>query len=257
MNYKTDFDLLDTLSSLAKPNLTMLRQLLACLDLTKLDKNASTEAMLAFKNQLGTDDTIAAFCVYPEYLKLMKDRNTPLATVANFPDGDESLKDISTTIAFALNEGADEIDLVLPYKTFLSGKESAVKTFLLNARQLIGSHCFKLILETGAFPNCESIYKASLMAIDANVDFIKTSTGKIEQGASLEAALAILSAIKDSHSSVGLKISGGIRKIDQARQYQSLFETVLKTPATPTRFRIGASQLFNTIKSTMENNHGQ
>ncbi|PIQ42837.1 MAG: deoxyribose-phosphate aldolase [Gammaproteobacteria bacterium CG11_big_fil_rev_8_21_14_0_20_46_22] len=227
-----------------------LSQLWSFLDLTNLDEQASKEDIEALckmaKSPLGE---VAAVCLYPNYIALAKTFSLKVATVCNFASGNEALSDVLTDIDSAIEQGADEIDVVMPYQSWLSGNEAAVRKFLTECKQRCKAHCLKVILESGAFTDETSLYNASRLAIDCGADFIKTSTGKVAQGASLEAAKIMLSAINDANSDCGFKASGGIGTIKQATAYAELTENILHRAISAKNFRLGASRLADALLS--------
>lgn len=172
-----------------------------------------------------------------------------LATVINFPHGSEELTISLESIEKAIELGASEIDYVFPYQMFLQGQKQKA----LNQCHAIAQLCkkneliLKIILETGSFPDIKTIYNASNELIESGCDFIKTSTGKISTGASLSAAFAILSAIRDTGTSCGIKVSGGIRKPQQAYNYAILAELMIGKQINKNWFRIGASSLLEEL----------
>jgi deoxyribose-phosphate aldolase len=176
-----------------------------------------------------------------------------VATVANFPAGGTNVSRISGDIAEALDDGAQEIDLVLPWKAFLSGEEGLAEDMVSEARASCGAAVLKVILETGAFPDQAAIAAAARLAIAAGADFLKTSTGKhppgkTAMGATPEAARTLLHVIKSAERAVGLKLSGGIRSLADAQLYLSLVDGEMGAEwASPGRLRIGASSLHGAL----------
>jgi deoxyribose-phosphate aldolase len=227
------------------------------IDLTRLVLNDSEADMLAFLAQMNNDaPNVAAVCVYPKWVRFVKSRissSIGLAAVVNFPSGDMALEDVLAEIDFALNEGATEIDCVLPYRALLAGKTDVVVHFLKTVRQQAGDTVLKMILETGAMTQPDDIKQAATLSIDAGVDFIKTSTGKIETGATLNAASIMLECIKTLNPKVGLKVSGGIKTPETAIQFYQEAVTHLGEDwvATPDHFRIGASTLYQALQRTV------
>ncbi|MCH9769488.1 MAG: deoxyribose-phosphate aldolase [Gammaproteobacteria bacterium] len=226
------------------------KQLVGLLDYTRLNNDDSAENIIALCQAANTIyGPTAAVCVMPEWIKQTKQilsaSNIKIASVANFPTGKQTLETTLKEIKQSLIDGADEIDVVMPYHDFLAGDTRTAITFLKACRQTCGDCLLKVILETGALDNKETIYQAALLAIDAGADFIKTSTGKIAQGASIAAAKAMIKAIKTSPRDIGLKISGGVRDIKTAEQYLKLFTDGFgKDKLTPKHFRFGVSQLI-------------
>ncbi len=229
-------------------------ELIPYLDLTRLEDNDSIEFIEELCQKARTPfGDVAAVCIYPAFVKhvklILEGSDIRVATVANFPGGDYSCNETLNIINNALQSGADEIDVVLPYHDFLSGRNEKVYDFLVECRQICENKLMKVILETGALQNPEFIKRASEIAIEAGADFLKTSTGKIKMGASLEAAKIMLQVIQQyEDKNVGLKISGGVRTVAEAKKYWDL---VIKTMGadwiSPRTFRIGASALLDDI----------
>lgn len=216
------------------------------LDLTRLDAQAG-DADIAALVAKAQQDHVAAICVYPQHLEWVP-LISPIqrATVVNFPGGDQVHDRILEHIEQAIEKHqADEIDYVFAYATYLAGQTSHALGWCREAYQLCQQHgrMFKVILETGALPSIDTIYQLSCDLIENGCDMLKTSTGKIPTGASLQAAFAILTAIKDSQSPTGIKISGGIKTLAQASTYIHLAEQMLEQEVNKTWFRIGASQI--------------
>ncbi|RUR19681.1 deoxyribose-phosphate aldolase [Legionella sp. km535] len=225
-------------------------QLIHSIDLTLLEPNATTESLALLGDRANTHH-VAAICVLPEHLPHFH-LPTPvkLATVINFPHGNDELLHTLASMDHAIQLGANEVDFVLPYQDYLSGSSQKA----LNHCDVIIKACkkqevtIKIILETGAFPDMEHIYNVSRELIAMGTDFIKTSTGKIAQGASLPAAFAILSALKEAgDTQCGIKISGGIKTSQQALNYACLSELMLGKTISKDWFRIGASSLLNDL----------
>jgi deoxyribose-phosphate aldolase len=188
-----------------------------------------------------------------------------VATVVNFPSGDESVDDVVAMTEAALADGADDIDLVLPYRAFLAGDPAQASAMVEAVAALVGPPAlFKVILETGAYPNSASVGAAAHLAIASGADFVKTSTGKIAQGASLDAARAMLDEIaaaakngrtdgRTDGRTVGLKPSGGIRGFDDAMAYLDLADEVMGEGwATPATFRYGASGMLDALLAELD-----
>lgn len=224
-------------------------QLIHCIDLTLLDDKASPEALELLKVQAQSNN-VAAICVLMQHLHQFYPTNPiQLATVVNFPQGTDELNRCLKHIAEAKELGANEIDYVLPYHSYLEGNTRQV----LASCDAISKACdnnqliLKIILETGAFPDMHSVYNISKELIAIGCNFLKTSTGKIPQGATLAAVFAILSAIKDTGSSCGVKVSGGVRSPQQALNYAHLAELIIEKRIASNWFRIGASSLLDEL----------
>ena len=234
---------------------------LACLDLTNLNDDA-TEAQIAMLCERAAPTTargaVAAVCVWPRFAKFARAHapaQVAVAAVANFPEGsadvERALRDTDRTV----QAGAQEVDVVLPYRALLAGDAPVCAALVHAVRRASESLVLKVILETGELRERALIETAAQLAIDAGADFIKTSTGKTRVSATPQAAEAMLGVItRDSRaaSRVGFKASGGIRSVADATVYLDLVEAALGAQAlVPTRFRIGASALLGDIDSML------
>ena len=218
------------------------------MDLTSLNEQDTAADIVALCAKALEPVQVAAVCVYPQFVELaaahLTDTGVAIATVVNFPEGNAEYKTVYDDIKRCVKEGATEIDVVFPYTAFLK-EETGIKEFLQKCKKNCKSALLKVILETGALGSVENIKTASALAIEAGADFLKTSTGKMAQGASVEAATAMLQTIKESGADVGIKISGGVRSLDQALPYLNLAEKIMGAAwITPQHFRFGASQLW-------------
>ncbi|KTD41183.1 deoxyribose-phosphate aldolase [Legionella parisiensis] len=236
------------LGSYSKSSITA-KQLIHTIDLTLLDEYATVELLNQLKYS-ANQNQVAALCVYLQHLSQFSSQNSiDLATVINFPQGIEELADSIASIEKAIQLGAAEIDYVFPYVLYLQGQKEKA----LNQCQVITQLCkqqklvLKIILETGSFPDMETIYNTSKQLIELGCDFIKTSTGKTQSGASLSAVFAILCAIREMNTYCGIKISGGIRKPQYAYNYARLAELMLDKQINKSWFRIGASSLLEEL----------
>ncbi len=232
------------------------RRALAAMDLTRLESNDTAVQIKAFcQRALTSFGPPAAVCVYPEHVAAARtslDRlnlsAVPVAAVANFPDGSTEMSRVRSEIASALDDGAAEIDVVMPWRALLSGDEAGVRAMLDAARAATGNARLKTILETGQLVDADIIRRASLIAIDCGADFIKTSTGKVPVNATPEAARIMLTAIRDCGGRCGFKAAGGIRSVAEAAIYFALADQLLGPVwATPQRFRLGASALLDDV----------
>ncbi|MEX0646621.1 MAG: deoxyribose-phosphate aldolase [Balneolaceae bacterium] len=201
--------------------------------------------------------TVAAVCVYPNKVatakKALQGTNIKVASVATaFPSGMAQLKVKLEDTKFAVEQGADEIDMVISRGEFLKGNYSFIFDEIAAVKKACGEAHLKVILETGELETYENVRKASDIAMYAGADFIKTSTGKISPAATQPVTLVMLEAIRDFHEKtgkmVGMKPAGGIRKAKQALQYLVLVNETLGTNwLTPEFFRFGASSLANDL----------
>ena len=206
--------------------------------------------------------SVAAVCLYPQLVSVVLEQlegtGVKVASVAGgFPSGlgplDARLQEIRDVAA----AGADEIDMVLNRSLFLGGRYAQAFEEIVAAREAAGSAHLKVILETGELGSYDRVRQASMLAMAAGADFIKTSTGKIAVNATLPVALCMMEAIRDFHRDtgriVGIKVAGGVRSAKQAIQnLVLLYETLGAEWMTPDRFRIGASSLLNDVLMQIE-----
>jgi deoxyribose-phosphate aldolase len=198
-----------------------------------------------------TVPSVAAVCVYPNLVPAGS--GVKVAAVATgFPSGqyptEVKLADVRATVEL----GADEIDMVIDRGAFLSGRYAKVYDEICRVKEACGETHLKVILETGELGTYDNVRRASLLAMAAGADFIKTSTGKVQPAATLPVTLVMLEAIRDVHEEtgrqVGMKPAGGIRTAKQAVQYLVvLHETLGLDWMTPDLFRFGASTLLNDV----------
>ena len=199
----------------------------------------------------------AAVCVYPSLVPTARaavaGSGVKVASVATaFPSGQSSLAVKVHDVEEAVAAGADEIDMVIDRGAFLSGRYARVYDEIVRVKEACGTAHLKVILETGELGTYDNIRRASLLAMAAGADFIKTSTGKLPRAATLPILLCMLEAIRDVHDEtgrvVGMKPAGGIRTAKQAIQNLVVVnETLGPDWLTPDRFRLGASSLLNDV----------
>lgn len=230
-------------------------ELVGCIDLTLLNKNACPESIMAL-NDKAIIKQVAAICIFSEHLPLiLESNNYPfnkqplLATVINFPHGHDDIQRTLSDIDQAIKYGAQEIDYVFPYQEYLSGKTDKALKICASVAQYCKARerTLKIIIESGVFSNMDTLYQVARSLIDIGIDFLKTSTGTIEQGASLSAVFTLLCAIKDAEKECGIKISGGVKTPDAARNYAYLAQLMLHKPINKQWFRIGASTLLDQL----------
>lgn len=232
---------------------------LTLLDLTNLNDDCTDADIDALCRMAETRfGSVAAICIWPRFIPqakaLLAGKPVKIASVANFPDGGvETLKVVDEAVAMVA-EGADEVDLVMPYQAYLSGRRGFAETQILRVRESIdGQAVLKVIIETGELKDPDIIRAVSDMAIGAGADFIKTSTGKVPVNATPEAAEIMLEAIAASQKPVGFKAAGGIRTAADAAHYLGIAERILGPDwATPESFRFGASGLLNALVAELE-----
>jgi len=236
---------------------------LRSLDLTDLNETCSDQAIDALcKKALDPRGPVAAVCVWPQFVKRaqanLKGSPVRIATVVNFPAGGEDVSRVTDDTQEALSDGANEIDLVLPYNALRRGDRAVAVEMVEAVRDLVdGDRLLKVILETGELQDPKLIEAASRIAIEAGADFIKTSTGKTPVSATPEAAEIMLDAIKASGKPVGLKPSGGIRTLADAKIYLDLADRIMGPGwVTPKTFRIGASSVYDALIAAIEGRTG-
>jgi deoxyribose-phosphate aldolase len=206
--------------------------------------------------------SVAAVCLYPTLIPEAKDAlrgsTVKVASVATaFPSG-QTFRDVKIAeVKAAVAAGADEIDMVIDRGAFLSGDYATVFDEVVEIKDACGDAHLKVILETGELGTFDQVRRASIIAMAAGADFIKTSTGKVQPAATLPVTLVMLEAIRDFEKatgrSVGMKPAGGIRTAKEAVQYLVvLYETLGPRWMTPERFRFGASTLLNDVLMQIE-----
>lgn len=241
-----------------------LKMVLGMIDLTTLEgmDTPGKVRQLCYKAQHLHDalpglPTVAAVCVYPNYVRLAKEQlkssGIRVASVAtSFPSGNSSLSLKLEEVRQAVGEGADEIDMVISRGRFLAGDQPYVYDEICAVKDACHSARLKTILETGELGQLDNVRAASDLAIAAGSDFIKTSTGKIQPAATLPVTLVMLQAIRDHYLKtgrrVGMKPAGGISKSKLALHYLVMVkETVGVEWLDPAWFRFGASSLANDV----------
>ncbi len=234
------------------------QRVLSLIDLTNLNDDCTEEDVVELCSRAqGEFGNTAAVCVWPRFVNLcasiLRGTSIKVATVVNFPHGGTDVADVVATTIAALDAGADEIDLVLPYQSMIIGDEAQVLSMLQAVREVVHAPAhLKVILETGELINPERIRRASELAIKSGADFIKTSTGKTKISATPEAVTTMLQVIRDSGRLVGLKPSGGIRTVADAQQYLDLADAIMGPQwATPQTFRFGASGLLDAVEAEL------
>ncbi len=244
-----------------------MRFALGILDLTTLEGNDTRERVekLCHKasgySASGLPD-VAAVCVYPVFARqarsLLEGTGIRTACVAGaFPSGQSPIHVKLAEVRYAVDEGAEEIDMVISRGKFLEGEYLEVFDEIHAIREACGNAHLKVILETGELNDLSKIYDASILAMKAGGDFIKTSTGKISPAATPEAAYVMLRAIRDYHESTGkyfgFKPAGGISNPEQALVYVKLVDEILGQEWLSSKlFRIGASRLADNLAAALQ-----
>ena len=240
------------------------RFVLSVIDLTTLEGsdnaqkiNELCQTAINFKDEARHIPSTAAVCVYPPFVaqakQLLKGTDIHVASVAGaFPAGQSPIEIKVAEVQYAVNAGADEIDMVISRGKFLEGNYQEVFDEIVAIKKACGNAHLKVILETGELKTSDNIYAASMMAMEAGADFIKTSTGKISVNATPESFLIMLDAISDYYKQtgkmVGMKPAGGISDAETSLLYVKILENVLGEKwLNKQYFRIGASRLAKKI----------
>lgn len=233
---------------------------LACLDLTSLnDTDTEADIVRLCARARSPHGQVAAVCVWPRLAALARREAPPgvaVAAVANFPDGSLDLGRVAREVGEIVQAGAQEVDVVLPWRALLAADEAGCAAVLAVARRASEGLLLKVILESGELADPARVRRAGELALQAGADFLKTSTGKTRQGASPQAARTMLALLAEQASSgggrAGFKVSGGVRTVADAAVYRDLVAQALGEPAlTPERFRIGASGLLDDIEAIL------
>jgi len=242
----------------------VLKTIFNCIDLTTLKATDSPQSVAAFtervndfEEQYGELPPVAAICVYPNFAQVVRAvlevSSVDIACVSGGFPSSQTFPEIKVAeTAFAVEGGADEIDIVLNVGDFLDGDWESVCDEIAELKAACREARLKVILETGALKTAENIRAASVLAMYSGADFLKTSTGKDYPGASLEAAYVMCQCIKEYHSKtgtmIGFKAAGGVATTDDALGYYTVVKEVLGEQwLTNEWFRIGASRLANNI----------
>ncbi|MET1081357.1 MAG: deoxyribose-phosphate aldolase [Pseudomonas sp.] len=233
------------------------QQAIGLLDLTSLNADDTDERIRALcRRALSPAGAVAAVCVYPRFVALARQTLDSLggtqvrvATVTNFPAGAADVQGAAEETLAAVLAGADEVDVVYPYTALRRGDRQVGRDLVRACKQACGERALlKVILETGELAEPELIRQASLDAIDAGADFIKTSTGKVTVNASEHAARLMLAAIAERGGRVGFKPAGGIRTLADAKTYIQLAGDALGADwVSAAHLRLGASSLLDEL----------
>mmetsp|Transcript_7219 Transcript_7219/g.8278 ORF Transcript_7219/g.8278 Transcript_7219/m.8278 type:complete len:281 (-) Transcript_7219:298-1140(-) len=250
------------------PNEERGKLFVSLLDLTSLNEDDTEENIVDLckkavkaKSDIGTFP--AAVCIYPKFIEVAKTtlkslgaESVKVATVTNFPHGNPDVSQAVSETEEAVKAGADEVDVVFPYKSLMQGDESIgleiVKQCKAACLKSPGNCILKVIIESGELKDPELITKASKICLDGGADFIKTSTGKVSVNATEDAAKLMLQTINESSEeikkNVGFKAAGGIRDFESADSFVKIAEDVLgKDWVSPDKFRFGASSLLKNV----------
>lgn len=238
------------------------RQALALMDLTSLNDGDTDATIESLCQQVKTPfGNPAAVCIYPQFIVTANRALTAhklngqvkIATVTNFPHGGDDIMAAARETREAVASGADEVDVVFPYRTLMAGDEETGLELVEMCKAACGGQALlKVIIESGELKEPALIKRASELAIEGGADFIKTSTGKVATNATLEAADIMLKAIKASGKDVGFKAAGGVRTAEEAAEYLALAAEIMSAQwVTPEHFRFGASSLLVNLLNTL------
>lgn len=237
--------------------------LYSCIDLTTLNSTDTKESVWKFTEKINAFEgsnfeinNVAAICVYPNFAKTVKEALTADVKIAcvsgGFPTSQTFTEVKIAETALAVADGADEIDIVLNLGLFLNEEYEELCEEIGEIRHACHEAHLKVILETGALKDVKKIHQAAILSMYSGADFIKTSTGKVYEGATPEAAYTMCHAIKSYYekngTKIGFKVSGGVATTEDAVKYYTIVKEVLGEEwLSPTLFRLGASRLTNTL----------
>ncbi|MDN3717496.1 deoxyribose-phosphate aldolase [Vibrio breoganii] len=235
---------------------------LKLMDLTTLNDDDTDQKVIdlchAAKSAVGNT---AAVCIYPRFVpiakKTLREQGTPdvkIATVTNFPHGNDDIDIAVAETKAAVAYGADEVDVVFPYRALMAGNAEVGFELVKQCKAACGDILLKVIIETGELKEEALIKQASEICIKAGADFIKTSTGKVPVNATPEYARMMLEVIRDMGvTNVGFKPAGGVRTAEDAAQYLAMADDILGDSWVDSRhYRFGASSLLTNLLNTLE-----
>ena len=248
------------------PEKRLLMKILNLIDLTSLNTTDSKNSIIhmtgkvnSFQGRFSNIPNVAAICVYPNFVSVVKEKltvkNVKIAAVAGSFPTSQTFRSIKIAeCKMAIEAGADEIDIVMPLGYFVVNDYDKVADEIREIKEAVGDRLLKVIIESGLLGSYEQMFRASLIAMDAGADFIKTSTGKVSISATPETAFVMCRAISDFCSETGIKVgfkpAGGIVTAGDALLYYHIVSYCLGEEwLNNTLFRIGASRLANNILS--------
>jgi len=236
---------------------------LKLMDLTTLNDDDTDQKVIELCHNAKTSvGNTAAVCIYPRFIpiakKTLKQQGTPeirIATVTNFPHGNDDIDIAVAETKAAIAYGADEVDVVFPYRTLIAGDETTGFELVKQCKQACGDTLLKVIIETGELKQPALIKRAAEIAINAGANFIKTSTGKVPVNATPESAEIMLKVIRDMGvaDSVGFKPAGGVKTAEDAAQYLAMADDILGADWVDNmHYRFGASSLLTNLLNTLD-----
>lgn len=264
-------DALDCLIKKSDASFDDVSSLIGYMDLTSLEStdNEGTISKLIEKSEFeykGVNYKVAGICSFVNFLPYLNSHKKSadvksVVVCGGFPHAQMPLEIKKEEVKYALENGANEIDICINRGLFLSGREEEAANEISSIKNLISTYrkpvLLKVILEVGELNSLSKIRKASLLALENGTDFIKTSTGKINRGADKYSVCVMLLALREYYRKhgifKGLKVAGGIRCCEDALMYGNLFDYFIsKDLKTSNRFRIGCSRLLESVKTEME-----
>lgn len=260
LDEKTVKEALAKIATKEKENMNkeVYKTIYSCIDLTSLNTTDTKESIYRFVESVNEKDgaseipNVAAICVYPNMVEMVKETLTAdvnIASVAGgFPHAQTYIEVKIAECALAVANGANEIDIVIDLGKYYDGNIQELCEDIQEMKSTIKEAQLKVILETGAQKTLEDIVKTTLLSLYCGADFIKTSTGKVYQGATPEAVYAICYALKEytkqTGERAGVKISGGVSTTEDAVKYYTIVKEMLgEEYLNNTMFRVGASSL--------------
>ncbi len=234
------------------------RLVLGLVDLTSLGtEDTEADVVNLCRQAVSAPGTLASICIWPQFVELavheLADVGIGVCAVANFPLGANDPELAISDASAIVDAGGAEVDVVIPWRALESGERGMVRRLVAGVRDGVGSATtVKAILETGELSDPDLIRIAGTEAIAGGADFLKTSTGKTARSATPAAVEVLLELVRDHHAAtgatVGIKVSGGIRMLDQAREYLHIAESVMGPDwVDRSTFRFGASSLLDDI----------
>jgi len=237
------------------------KEAIGLMDLTTLNEDDTDETVIALCREAKSPaGNTAAVCIYKQFIPAARQTleaqgtdSIKIATVTNFPHGNDDVASALAETKEALALGADEVDVVFPYKALKNGNETVGYALVKACKEACGDITLKVIIESGELQTEALIRKASAISIDAGADFIKTSTGKVAVNATLEAAEIMLNVIKVKDPKVGFKAAGGVKDAQTAKAYLDLAREILGDEwVNASHFRFGASSLLNNLLAELD-----
>ena len=238
-------------------NKEIAQKVLGLIDLTSLNSNDSSDSIsMLCKNAVTPYGNVPAICIYSQFISdalyNLKDTGIKIATVTNFPHGMSDVELAILETKLAIERGADEIDLVLPYHHIKQGKLIEAAKMVKEVKKTCGNKTLKVIIESGELRTDKLIEIASILSIENGADFIKTSTGKVAINATLEATEVMLNSIKKAGGKCAFKAAGGVRLVSEAKDYLDLTARIMGAEwINSNTFRFGASSLLGDVLNVL------